>query len=83
MKMPSTTTQVPKAQPWKAHWSLKAEESEITGKEYLASSTGDVIVDGIIFIGVQGGSSTRASELACSGNNPNDINNLTSYTKRI
>ncbi|KAG6991105.1 hypothetical protein G7Y79_00057g090870 [Physcia stellaris] len=61
--MPAMTTEVAKAQPWKTHWSPNSKSTSSTaGQEYLASSIGNLIVDGI----VQGGSPKRFSELACS-----------------
>ena len=45
-KEPSTRTEVPKAQPWKVHWSPNKNASLKADRQYILNSAGEAIVDG-------------------------------------
>ena len=44
--MPATTSQAPRAQPWKAHWSPANDASEKAGQKYMVDDAGALLIDG-------------------------------------
>ncbi|KAL8811596.1 MAG: hypothetical protein Q9223_007498, partial [Gallowayella weberi] len=61
--MPTTTSQLPKDQPWKAHWSSENKAAKAEDQKYLVNESGTLLVDGA-------GSAGPISELACARKEP-------------
>lgn len=44
--MPATTSQAPKAQPWKANWPPAKQTSQAAANKYLVDDAGALLIDG-------------------------------------
>ncbi|KAL8805666.1 MAG: hypothetical protein Q9182_001810 [Xanthomendoza sp. 2 TL-2023] len=64
--MPSIPSQLPKDQPWKAHWSPVNKTAETEGQKYLVDESGALLVDGVN----ECTSADHFSELACARKEP-------------